>query len=242
MADQNTEMEKQVVELTELVRSRYFGKYRGIVRENEDPEQLGRIRALVPDVLGENVLSEWALPCTPYTGDRQGQYMIPPVEAGVWIEFEAGDVSRPIWTGCWWASNELPTDNAGTTAAPPLKIIRSGKGLMVTLDDGSQTITVSDQDGSNMVEIKVQEGKITVKGALKAVVEAPLIELVENSTHPVVFGDRLLQYLNQLVTLYNSHMHPGEMALGVFPVTPAPPAAPYPPATATLLSNRVTTG
>jgi hypothetical protein len=113
---------------------------------------------------------------------------------------------------------------------------------MVTLDDGSQTITVSDQDGSNMVEIKVQEGKITVKGALKAVVEAPLIELVENSTHPVVFGDRLLQYLNQLVALYNSHMHPGELALGIFPITPAPPAAPYPPALPSLHSNRVTTG
>jgi hypothetical protein len=93
-----------------------------------------------------------------------------------------------------------------------------------------------------MVEIKVQEGEITVKGALKAVVEAPLIELVENSTHPVVFGDLLLQYLNQLVALYNSHMHPVEMALGIFPVTPAPPVPPYPPATPALLSTRVTTG
>jgi hypothetical protein len=242
MADQNTEMEKQVVELTELVRSRYFGKYRGIVRENEDPEQLGRIRALVPDVLGENVLSEWALPCTPYAGEGQGQFMMPPLEAGVWVEFEAGDVSRPIWTGCWWASNELPEDNSGQTAVLPLKIIRTGRGLMVTMDDGSQTITVSDRDGGNMVEIKVQEGEITVKGALKAVVEAPLIELVENSTHPVVFGDLLLQYLNQLVALYNSHMHPVEMALGIFPVTPAPPVPPYPPATPALLSTRVTTG
>jgi hypothetical protein len=239
MADQD--MEKLLVQLNEAVQSHYFGKYRGIVKENKDPENLGRLRALVPEVL-KDVVSGWALPCTPYAGNGTGQFTVPSIDAGVWIEFEAGDVSRPIWTGCWWGSHELPTDNAGTAAAPPLKIIRSEKGLMVTMDDGSQEITVSDRDGSNMVEIKVQEGKITVKGALKAVVEAPLIELVENSTHPVVFGDLLLQYLNQLVTLYNSHMHPGEMALGVFPVTPAPPVPPFIPATPALVSTRVTTG
>jgi len=239
MPDQ--EMEKLVVELTEAVRSRCYGKYRGIVKDNQDPENLGRIRALVPEVLGD-VVSGWALPCTPYAGKGTGQYTVPSNGAGVWIEFEAGDVSRPLWAGCWWGSGELPADNAGQTAVPNLKIIRTEKGLMVTMDDGSQTVTVSDKDGSNMVEIKVQEGKITVKGALKAVVEAPQIELVENAAHPVVFGDSLLQYLNQLVQLYSSHMHPGELALGVFPVTPAPPVPPFPPALPVLLSTRVKTG
>jgi hypothetical protein len=239
MAD--SEMEQLVVELSEAVRSRYFGKYRGIVRENEDPESLGRVRALVPEVLGD-VVSGWALPCTPYAGSGSGQFTVPPVDAGVWIEFEAGDVSRPIWTGCWWASDSLPQDNAGSAAVPNLKIIRSEQGLMVTMDDGSQTVTVSDQNGNNMVEIQVQQGKITVKGATKAVVEAPLIELVENATHPVVFGDQLLQYLNQLVSMFNAHLHPGELALGIFPITPAPPVPPFPPASPSLLSTKVKTG
>jgi hypothetical protein len=77
---------------------------------------------------------------------------------------------------------------------------------------------------------------------LKVVVEAPQIELVENSTHPLVFGDNLLQYLNQIVQIYNTHLHPGELALGVFPVTPIIPMAPMPPATPELLSFKVTTG
>jgi hypothetical protein len=239
--DTNTDMEKLVVELTEAVRSRYFGKYRGIVKDNEDPKNLGRIKASVPEVLGD-VVSGWALPCVPYAGEGTGQYTIPPPGAGVWIEFEAGDPSRPIWSGCWWGSDGLPEDNAGTAATPPLKIIRSEKGLMVTLDDGSQKITVSDRDGSNMVEIQVQQKKITVKGALKVVVEAPQIELVENATHPVVFGDQLLQYLNQLVGFYNSHLHPGELTLGIFPVTPAPPVPPFPPAAPSLLSMKVKAG
>jgi uncharacterized protein involved in type VI secretion and phage assembly len=240
MLDQNAEIEQLVVELTESVRSRYYGKYRGIVKDNEDKEQLGRIRALVPEVLGE-VISGWALPCTPYAGDGSGQFTVPPKDAGVWIEFEAGDISRPIWSGGWWGSNGLPKNNKGAAASPPLKIIRSEKGLMVTMDDKGQEITVSDKNGKNLVEIKVQQGKITVKGAIKAIVEAPQIQLVENATHPVVFGDQLLQYLNQLVSFFNSHMHPGETVVGI-PVTPAPPVPIFPPATPALISSRVKTG
>jgi hypothetical protein len=110
------------------------------------------------------------------------------------------------------------------------------------MDDAGQVTNVSDENGANVLTIEVLQGKITVKGAVKAVVEAPLIELVENATHPVVFGDQLLSYLNQLVAIYQSHTHPGELALGVFPITPAPPVPPFPPATPALISTRVRSG
>ncbi|NIM95759.1 MAG: hypothetical protein GTO18_18825 [Anaerolineales bacterium] len=221
--------------------TRHYGKYRGIVTDNNDPKNQGRIKAKAPEVLGD-VETGWALPCAPYSGDGSGAYTVPDVGAGVWIEFEAGDVSRPIWAGCWWGEGKLPKNESGTMATPPLKIIRSEKGMMVTLDDDGQTITLSDKSGSNMVTIKVQPGIVKIQGTTKVVVEAPLIELVENSMHPVVFGDKLLQYLNQLVSLYQSHMHPGELALGIIPITPAPPVPPFPPATLDLVSMKVTTG
>ena len=110
------------------------------------------------------------------------------------------------------------------------------------MNDDSQTISVSDENGKNMLKIEVQKGKIIIQGVTKAIVEAPQIELVENATHPVVFGDQLLQYLNQLVNFFNTHLHPGELALGVFPVTPAPPVPPFPPATPSLVSKKVKTG
>ena len=91
-------LERLIVDVAEQLRSRFFGKYRGVVTDNDDPEQLGRIRARVPEVLA-GVESPWALPCVPYAGPNQGQYMIPPVDAGVWIEFEGGHPSRPIWAG-----------------------------------------------------------------------------------------------------------------------------------------------
>jgi hypothetical protein len=67
------------------------------------------------------------------------------------------------------------------------------------------------------------------------------IELVQNATHPLVYGDQLLQYLTQVVSMYQSHVHPGQMA-GPIPVTPAPPAPPLPTPTPSLLSMKVKTG
>lgn len=77
-------------------RERLWGKFRGTVSDNSDPQMQGRIRARAPSVLGETETG-WATPCAPYAGPQAGFFSIPPVGAGVWIEFEAGDVSRPIW-------------------------------------------------------------------------------------------------------------------------------------------------
>lgn len=236
-----SQMEQLLAELADQVHRRFYGKYRGLVRDNRDPRGMGRIRADVPEVL-EDQVSPWALPCTPFAGNGLGQHAIPPVDAGVWIEFEAGDPSRPVWTGCWWGEDQVPKNNQNSAATPPLKIIRTESGLMVSLDDDGQVIEVSDQDGSNLLKIEVQQGQILIKGATKAVVEAPQIELVQNSTHPVVFGDELMSYLNNLVMTLQTHTHPGELAAGFLPVTPMVPGTVFPVPTPSLLSTRVKTG
>jgi hypothetical protein len=112
----------------------------------------------------------------------------------------------------------------------------------IDVNSGSSDIALSDQNGNNLVRIKVQSGEISIQGQTKVTVDAPQIELVQGASHPLVFGDQLLQYLNQVVQTFQMHMHPGEMAAGVFPVTPAPPVPPLPPATPDLLSLKVMTG
>lgn len=237
---ESSALEGLVVELAAQSRERFYGKYRGTVTDVNDPESLARIKAKVPEVLGD-LDSPWALPCAPYAGDGIGFYAIPKVGSGVWMEFEAGDPSRPIWTGAWWARGELPKNEQGADTQPPLKILRSEQGLLLGLDDGGKTISLSDSDGHNFLTIQVNQGQLTVQATAKVVVEAPQIELVEGAPHPLVFGDNLLQYLNQLVSLFNAHLHPGQTVLGI-PVTPAPPLAPFPPATPSLLSLKVKTG
>ena len=87
---------------------RYLGKYRGMVVNNLDPMQMGRIQVMVPDV--QNVaLSSWAMPCAPLGGPQSGMFGVPIVGTGVWVEFEQGDADYPIWVGCFWGSGaEVP--------------------------------------------------------------------------------------------------------------------------------------
>jgi hypothetical protein len=47
---------------------KHYGVYRGICKQNEDPDGYKRIKLLVPQVLG-NALSEWAWPCLPVTSN-----------------------------------------------------------------------------------------------------------------------------------------------------------------------------
>lgn len=92
----------------ERYKNRWFGKYRAFVRDNNDPERLGRARLEIPAVLGsgrEN-WSEWAYPCFPYGGNGDmGMFFVPEEGASVWAEFEGGQVQHPIWSGVWLAKS-----------------------------------------------------------------------------------------------------------------------------------------
>lgn len=87
--------------------TRYYGKYRGTVINVEDPMRMGRIMAEVPQVYGM-LPSTWAMPCVSFAGIQSGEWTIPPLGAGVWMEFEQGDPNYPIWTGGYWGSAAEP--------------------------------------------------------------------------------------------------------------------------------------
>jgi Rhs element Vgr protein len=103
-------------------------------------------------------------------------------------------------------------------------------------------IIINDENEGEIITLAKNQGQLKIKANAKVIIEAPQIELVENAAHPLVFGDSLLTYLNQVVQIFNTHMHAGELALGTLPVTPAPPASPIPPPTPSLLSVKVKTG
>lgn len=97
-------IEDLIQQLVDRLDHRYVGKYRGYVHDVNDPQNCGRIRAIVPRLLGEQTPTGWALPAAPYAGPNQGFFAVPEPGAGVWIEFEEGDLSKPIWTGAWWGA------------------------------------------------------------------------------------------------------------------------------------------
>lgn len=133
---------------------RFFGKYRGIVLVNLDPEQRGRIQAQVPAV-GGLAPTSWAMPCFPSAGMQAGFFTVPPVGAGVWIEFEGGDIDHPIWSGCFYATvAEVPV--LAAAAVPP------AMGCFVLQTQNQTTVMVSDAPGP--------AGGVLLKTALGAMI------------------------------------------------------------------------
>jgi uncharacterized protein involved in type VI secretion and phage assembly len=131
--------------------TQFFGKYRGVVTDIQDPLMTMRIKASVPDVYGDGT-SGWAMPCAPFGGSQVGLVALPTVGAGVWIEFEHGDPDYPVWTGCWWGSaTEIPTQ----WLAPPYKkvMLMTPSGHSITVDDtpGVGGITLQTAEGAKVV-------------------------------------------------------------------------------------------
>lgn len=119
--------------------NRYYGKYRGNVVDNIDPDALGRLYVTVPSVLGVDVFV-WAEPCVPYAGPQVGFWAIPPIDANIWVEFEGGNLDFPIWVGCYWVEGEVPVLAEGL---PEVKVFKTESCLLQFNDvEGEGGITI----------------------------------------------------------------------------------------------------
>jgi uncharacterized protein involved in type VI secretion and phage assembly len=149
--------DQTMMDVLERLRNRFYGKYRGTVSDIDSSTL--RIKASVPAVLPGGATG-WCSPCVPYAGKGVGFAFIPEVGAGVWIEFEGGDVSYPIWTGCYWRDGEQPSD-----AAPAVKTIVTKSGHKILLDDDAGTITIT--DASNNKITLASDGITLERGSTK---------------------------------------------------------------------------
>ena len=123
---------------------RFYGKYLGIVVDNDDPKGLARVRATVPEVFGEETTG-WCLPCSPYSGSGTGLATVPPIDSQIYVEWPAGVVIR---------------DTSGSEAIE----IEAKSGAKITLDAdgvliefGSQKVAVS------RTSISLNDGALEVR-------------------------------------------------------------------------------
>ena len=74
----------------------YVGLYRGVVTATaaDDPAGRGRIQISVPE-FDENYIA-WAALSVPVGGTTS---VVTPLGVRVWVQFEHGDVRRPVVTG-----------------------------------------------------------------------------------------------------------------------------------------------
>lgn len=154
----------------------YWGKYRGTVINNIDPDMRGRLLCMVPDVQSL-IPTTWCEPCTPLagpTGPPMGVYMVPPIGAGVWVEFEQGDPNFPIWVGCRWGSTaDIPSlAKSGLPVSPSIVLQTAGQNMVVISDlpgpaggiliqSGATTLSIS-QTGVSITAPKVEIKAATI--------------------------------------------------------------------------------
>ncbi len=221
-------IEKTLSQLIDKIENRYYGKYKGFVVDNDDPENLGRLRVKVPSILGEEVVTGWAMPCVPYGGaSDQGFFFIPEIDAGVWVEFEEGNLEFPIWVGTFWSkpggASEVP--KPGDSQSPPTqKIIRTVKGHSIEIEDkdGEEKIVIFEKVNGNKITMDkngvIIEDKNNNKITLSTsgvVITSNKIKLGgEGAFEPVVLGIKLLTWLAM-------HIHPTSMGPSG-PPTPPP--------------------
>lgn len=176
-------MEKLLQQLANQYQNRYYGKYRGFVTDNNDPEQSGRVRLIIPSVLGE-AETGWALPCFPFGGlADQGMFAVPEINAQVWVEFEEGNINLPIWTGTFYQKNgDVPIEAA--LSPPTTRVFKTPAGHVLEFDDkdgeekfrlahpGGAQITI-DENGTivlgdahdNTVTLDADSGEIVIEEA-----------------------------------------------------------------------------
>jgi len=151
-------------EIATFLRSRFFGKYRGIVQDGEDSAKRARLLVKVHAVMGDKTV--WAMPCVPYAGNGVGLHLLPEAGTGVWVEFEAGDPSYPIWTGFFWSDGEVPDD-----AKKGQKILKTQK-CTFKLDDDADEVTIENSSSASVTmtqEIVAEaSGKMTVGTNVKS--------------------------------------------------------------------------
>ncbi|MFT3692975.1 MAG: phage baseplate assembly protein V [Kofleriaceae bacterium] len=139
-----------------------YGKYRGTVTEVGTGDNLGKIRASIPSVLGGDVISVWIEPAVPFAGKAHGMVFLPEKGDGVWIEFEAGNPWLPIWTGFWWGKDQRPK-----TATEKVRTITTSHGHQIVLDDDKDELRLEHGNGPSIV---IAKDKITIKVGSKQIV------------------------------------------------------------------------
>jgi Type VI secretion system/phage-baseplate injector OB domain len=151
------------------VTRKYYGKYRGTVIDNADPLKKGRIQVQVADVT-QLLPSTWAEACVPFTGGitPSGVYAVPPIGADVWVEFEKGDIRYPIWSGCFWGSQEsVPTLALADPPGLPSIILQTTGQKAVVLSDVTGIILTSDALSYPLgASITITDAGISIQDAL----------------------------------------------------------------------------
>jgi uncharacterized protein involved in type VI secretion and phage assembly len=180
---------------------RWYGVYPAVVSDIVDPAGQGRVKVLLPwapDTDGGRY-EAWARLATLMAGNNRGTWFIPDVDDEVLVAFEGGDPRRPYVIGALWNGVDAPPESMDGTGNNFKKVMRSRKGVKVTLDDqdgqekliletpGGQSMTLKDGPGSievvdsNGNSLKLEPSGITLTTSARLSITASTIDVSAGS-------------------------------------------------------------
>lgn len=151
---------------------RIYGAVVGLVTNNQDPEELGRVKVSFP-WLSNHAESHWARVASAMAGPDRGMYFLPEVDDEVLVMFEHGQIDHPFIIGALWNGKDKPPAKNGD-GKNNLRVIKSRSGHTITLDDtsGEEKITISDKSQKNTIVIDSKQNAITISSDKEVTVKA----------------------------------------------------------------------
>lgn len=167
---------------------KYYSKYRAFVYDVEDPENLQRIKLIIPQISGDQAYNYWAFPTGVFAGEGYGSQILPKKGDVVWVEFEGGSPEVPIWSHGHFSRKEIPTNDKDLKDVNCYWLI-TPKGNKVKLYDTKNYVHIENvtgnyvqlnEKGASIVSDKsVSLGKLD-KSDYKALKGEPTQEVLED--------------------------------------------------------------
>lgn len=116
-----------------------------IVKDNNDPQGLGRVRVQFIWQRPTNEYSPWIRVVQPHGGSGKGFYFIPEIDEEVMVSFENQNAERPYVIGSHYNGK---SKSGYHTAGNDKKVIHTRSGTKIILNDADGSVFIEDPSGN----------------------------------------------------------------------------------------------
>ena len=173
----------------------YYSFYRAWVYDRDDPENLQRLKLIIPQVSGNQAYDYWAFPKGVYYGKNHGSQLIPQKGDMVWVEFEGGRPEIPVWSQGHPSRKEMPNDE--DLKDKDCTWFVTPQGFKVKFNDTKKSITIETPFGS---KLHFNDQGVSVLNGDTANIS---LGKLNKSTYSAVLGEKLKEVLEDTEKIIN---------------------------------------